>query len=210
MDEPRRIRVMVVDDSTITRAGVGLLLSSEPDIDVVATVSDARQALDCYPTLLPDLVITDLRMPEVDGVELTRLLAAHKPPAKVLLLTHYDGDENVFGAYRAGAAGYLSKEISGPDLVGAVRAVAAGNRVFPAGIAEQLARRAMSPSLSPREIEVLAKLSEGLTNPEIALAMSLSRRTVSMYVSHILGKLEARTRTEAVSVAIRRGLVPSR
>ena len=149
-------------------------------------------------------------MPTIDGVELTRLLVAEDPRARVLMLTHFDGDEVVFQALKAGAMGYLPKDIPGPDLVNAIRHVTAGKRYMPPEISAQLARRAIEPSLSPREVEILDKLADGLTNPEIASNMNLARRTVAMYVSNILEKFNAATRTEAVSVGIKRGVIRAR
>ena len=201
------IRILIVDDSPLTRAGAAALLSSQSDLVVAGQAENAADALRLYRELRPDVVLTDLRMPGIDGVELTRLLRSEAPDAHVLVLTHYVGDENVFQALRAGALGYVHKEIQGAELMRAVRAVAAGARFLPAGIAEELAQRVIAPSLSPRENEVLNKLALGLTNPQIAEELGLSRKTVSIYVSHVLAKLEVKTRTEAVSVGIRRGIV---
>lgn len=207
---PSPIRVLIVDDSPIARAGVRALLAGESGLMVIGEAPDGGLALRLYRELSPDVVVVDLNMPEVNGVALTRLLCAEPTPGRVLILTHYDGDETVFQALRAGALGYVPKDISGHDLVQAIHKVASGERFMPPDISAQLARRALAPQLTPREVEVLEKMAEGLTNPQIAVALNLSRKTVSMYVSQILEKLDARTRTEAVSVGTRRGIVNQR
>ncbi len=206
----RSVRVLIVDDSSITRAGVAALLVGEPGIEVIGQADGGRMGLALCRQLHPDVVVTDLRMPDIDGVQLTALLLAEERPPRVLVLTHYDGDETVFRALKAGALGYVPKDIPGNELVIAIRKVAAGERFMPPEIGAQLARRAMGSSLSPREVEVLSRLADGLTNPQIAQELNLARKTVAMYVSQILEKLEARTRTEAVSVGIRRGIIRTR
>lgn len=201
------IRVLVVDGSALGRAGAQALMSSEADLAVVGQAEGGREGLSRYRELRPDVVLTELRLRDVDGVELTRLLRAEDPSARVLVLTHLVGDENVFQALRAGALGYADKEIASNELIRAIRAVASGGRFLAPGIAEHLAVRVVAAPLSPREVEVLQHLARGWTNPRIGEALGLSRKTVSVYVSQVLAKLDAKTRTEAVAVGIRRGII---
>jgi len=157
--------------------------------------------------LLPQLVISDLRMPGLDGVATTERLVKSTPPAKVLLLTNYDGDESIFRAVKAGALGYLTKDTDSQSLFTAVRTVAAGQRYLPVLIAAKFAERSMRKGLSPREQQVLECLQEGLANKEVATRLGLSDKTVQMYVASILEKLGAHSRTEAVAIAMERGIL---
>jgi two-component system NarL family response regulator len=205
-----KIRVLVAEDSPVTRLGVSTLLRTEPDIEVVAEAENGADAVRLFRQMRPDVVLLDLRMPELDGVQATEQMRREDPAARVLVLTNYDGDEVIFQALKAGAAGYLTKGVRGPELITAIRQVHAGDRYLPPGVAGRLADRMMAPSLSPREVQVLEKIYEGLTNKEIAEALHISLKTASMFVSKILLKLDVRSRTEAVAVALRRGILRPR
>jgi two-component system NarL family response regulator len=204
------IRVLVVEDNLIARLGTVTLIGTEPGLEVVGEVADAAEALAAYRRLRPDVVVTDLRMPGLDGVGLTALLVKETPPARVLVLTYYEGEENVFQAQRAGALGYLGKESHASELIPAIRAVAAGRRYLPAEIAAQLVDRAMRPGLSPREKRVLELIQRGLSNRAVAEELGVAEPTVATHVAQILKKLGVRNRTEAVAAAIERGILPSR
>lgn len=204
------LRILVVEDSPFTRAGIATLLRTEPGIEVVGEANGAQEAFKMLGDARPDIVLTDIRMHEIDGVELTRRLQAMQPPYRVMILSDYDGEEMVFQALRAGASGYLTKGSSGADLIIALRTIAAGRKYIPPAISERLAERMLHPTLSPREMQVLDGLSRGLTNEQIAGELAIGKRTVTMFVSTLMFKLDVKTRGEAVAVAARRGLIASR
>jgi two-component system NarL family response regulator len=207
MTATRPIRVLVVEDNVIARMGTVTLLGTEPGIQVVAEAANASEALVAYRREKPDVVVTDLRMPGLDGAQLTAALVKETPPGRVLVLTYYEGEENIFQAQRAGALGYLGKESHAEELIPAIRAVAAGRRYLPAAIAAQLADRALRPTLSPREKRVLELMSKGLSNRDISQELGLAQPTTATHVAQILKKLGVRNRTEAVSAALDRGIL---
>ncbi len=202
------------------REGLRTLLELEPDLQVVGEAGDGQAALDAYPALRPDVVLMDIRMPGMDGVEATRRLRQEWPDARVMILTTFDDDAYVFDGLRAGARGYLLKDVSGHDLAEAVRTVAAGGALIQPSVAAKvvaefarLAPAARSPEaglpepLSDREREILRLVARGLTNPEIAARLSLAEGTVKNYVTAILSKIGARDRTQAALRARELGLV---
>jgi DNA-binding NarL/FixJ family response regulator len=197
----------VVEDNFYTRLGTVSFLRGQPGIEVVGEAANGEAALAVHAELQPDVTVVDLRMPGVDGVQLTTALCARREDERVLVLTHYEGDEDIFRALKAGARGYLTKEAAGEDLVAAIRAVHAGKRFLPPEIAERMANRMLQPALTHREMQVLARVARGASNREIAGELALSERTVGLYVSSILGKLGARSRTEAVAIAQQRGIL---
>lgn len=201
------IRILLVEDSLVTRVGTRILLETEPEFVVLAQACNGNEGLELYAQLRPDLVITDLRMPELDGVRLTELLVAEDPPARVLVLTHYDGEDSIFRALRAGALGYVTKEADRLELFAAIRTVAKGDRYLPAAIAEKLSERQELPALSAREQQVLELICKGLSNKEIASNLNLSEKTISMFVVRLYAKLKVHSRAEAVALGIQRGLV---
>ena len=211
---------MLVDDQRLMRDGLRTLLELEPDLRVVAEAEDGQQALEVYRQHTPDVVLMDIRMPAMDGVEATRRLLAHDPAARIIILTTFDDDEYVFDALRAGALGYLLKDVSGTELAGAIRTVASGGALIEPSVARKVlaefSRLPQSPSagtdglsepLSGREREILALLAQGLTNREIAARLFLAEGTVKNYVSSILGKIGARDRTQAALRARELGLL---
>lgn len=207
MNTRTRTRVLVADDNRLTRLGIVTVLELHDDLEVVGQASDGAQAVTMWRECRPDVLVVDLKMPHLDGVQVTAQLCKDDPNARILVLTHYDGDENIFQALRAGARGYLTKDIEGNELVEAIRALAAGGRFIPPEIASRVAERAARPELTPREQQVLERMAVGLTNKEIAQELDISDRTIGVYVGNILSKLEAKTRTEAVTVARKRGLL---
>jgi DNA-binding NarL/FixJ family response regulator len=214
------IRILIADDQALVRAGLRMILDAQPDLEVVGEAADGQAALDACRELAPDVVLMDIRMPEVDGLEATRrLLDQADPVPKVVVLTTFDTDEYVYEAIRAGAGGFLLKSAPPEQLVGGVRAVMAGDALLAPEITRRLldrfARRpppgAATPpelsELSPRELQVLRLIADGLSNAEIAAALVLSEATVKTHVNHILTKLRLRDRVQAVALAYRTGLM---
>lgn len=201
------IRILVADDNALTRLGIVTMLRLERGFEVVGEASDGAKAITSYRELRPDVLVLDLRMPVLDGVQVTSDLCREDPAARVLVLSHYDGDEDIFRALRAGAKGYLTKEVGGEELVNAVRTVAAGGRYMVPEVANRLAERVLQPSLTVREQQVLEEMARGFTNKQIAESLTMSDRTVGTHVSQILSKLGAKTRTEAVTVGMQKGLL---
>ncbi|KLN34321.1 LuxR family transcriptional regulator [Cellulosimicrobium funkei] len=218
--------VLLVDDQALLRMGFRLVIESEPDLEVVGEASDGRVALDQVAALAPDVVVMDVRMPGMDGIEATRRVVAEHPRTRVLVLTTFDVDEYAFAALRSGASGFLLKNARPHDLVEAIRTVAAGSSVvaprvlrrmldlfaphLPAG--EQPTDDGLDPrlrSLTPRELDVLRCVAEGLSNAEIAERLVLSSTTVKTHVGNLLAKLGVRDRVQAVIVAYESGLVGS-
>lgn len=203
------IRVMLVDDHRIMLEGLAVLLQASGDIEVVAQASDGATALRLFDEIRPDVSIVDLRMRPMNGVELTEAIRRRVPDARVILLTTYDTDEEIFQGFRAGVATYLLKDIDSGRLLSAIRGVHAGERIIQPEIAVKLAEHVAAESLTPRQEEVLRLLAEGKSNLEIADAIFISEGTVKAHVRAILRKLGARDRTQAIMVAMKRGLVHS-
>jgi two-component system NarL family response regulator len=201
------IRVLVVEDNFYTRLGTLTFLRSQPGIEVVGEAADGAQALELFDQVQPDVVVVDLRMPDVDGVRLTAWLCQRTPRPPVLVLTHYQGDEDIAAALAAGAQGYLTKEAPGAELVTALRTLHAGERYLPTEIVQRLSTRDHQPPLTRRETQVLKEIAGGASNRDVAQALGLSERTVAVYVSRILSKLGAQSRTEAAAIGLRRGIV---
>jgi DNA-binding NarL/FixJ family response regulator len=220
--DPSVLRVVVVDDQALVRTGFSMILSAEDGIEVVGEAADGRAAVETVRRLQPDVVLMDIRMPEMDGVEATRLLAGPDvaDPAKVLMVTTFDLDDYVYAALRAGASGFLLKDTPPEDLVRAVQIVAAGDALIAPAVTrrliEEFSRRepaepAPTPDtlavLTDREVEVLRQLARGSSNAEIAAALYVGETTVKTHVGHILMKLGLRDRVQAVVLAYETGLV---
>jgi two-component system NarL family response regulator len=201
------IRVLVVDDHPVVRMGLGSMLGSQKGIKVVGMVASGGEALTSLPKVHPDVVLMDLRMPEMDGVDAIVALRAAEPNVKILVLTNYQMDEDVFNALQAGALGYLVKSAPQEDVIHAIRTVNQGKLCIPPVIAAKLAERIRHSSLSPREVEVLQFVAKGLTNKEIGSILFISDKTARNHVISLMAKLEAKDRTEAVTIAIRKGLI---
>jgi len=218
------IGIVVADDHEVVRAGFAALLDTQPDFTVLGTAADGAAAVRACRELRPDVVLMDVRMPGTDGIEATRQLAAGDLAPKVLILTTFDLDEYVFDALRAGASGFLLKDVTAERLFDAVRVVAAGEALLAPAVTRRLisefakirrpAPAAATPALAaltPRETEVLRLVAEGLSNPEIAARLVVTEETVKTHVSRVLAKLGLRDRTQAVVAAYESGLVvPSR
>jgi DNA-binding NarL/FixJ family response regulator len=213
------IRVLIADDQALVRDGFGMILDAQPDIDVVAEASDGREAIERARELRPDVVLMDIRMPEVDGIEATRRLLADDGGPRVLMLTTFDQNEYVYEAMKAGASGFLLKDVRREELVNAVRVVAAGDALLAPALTRRLIEdfvRRPPPGSAPagplaelteREREVLRLVSRGLSNHEIADALVVSDATVKTHVARILSKLGLRDRIQAVVLAYETGFV---
>ena len=207
MKDERKIRILVADDHFVVRMGLIAVVNSEPDMEVVAEAADGAQVVEMFQKHNPDLVLMDLRMPGKDGIAATREIRALQPQARVLMLTTYDGDTDIHRAMQAGAQGYVLKNSTGDKLIPALRAVAIGEQWIPREIATRLATRKLFEELTPRELEVLQQMSKGLANKEIADVLKISEHTVKDHLKNILGKLRVADRTEAVTVALQRGII---
>jgi DNA-binding NarL/FixJ family response regulator len=201
------ISVLMADDHPVVREGMRAMIAKEQDMTLVAEAHDGAQAVSLYDQHHPDVVIMDLRMPQMDGIAAIRgILAAH-PDARVLALTSYDGDADIFRALEAGARGYLIKDMLGAELVGAIRSAAAGDRVIPGEVAGRLAEFTPREDLSVREVEILRLTAKGLRNRDIARVIGRTEETVKAHLKHIMAKLGATDRTEAVMLGLRRGII---
>lgn len=207
MKKPEKIRVLIADDHYIVRMGLMALVNTEPDMEVVAEAADGAQALELFAKCNPDLALLDLRMPVKDGIQTTTEIRNKFPNAQVLMLTAFDGDEEIYKALQAGARGYVLKSSSGEKLIPALRAVAAGQRWVPKEVASRLAARNEFEELTPREVQVLQQLAKGLANKEIADVLRISEHTAKDHLKSILAKLRVADRTEAVTAAIHRGII---
>jgi two-component system NarL family response regulator len=198
---------LVVDDHPMIRAGLTLTISPEPDMTVVGSASTGREGLEQYRQHQPDITLMDLRMPEMGGVEAIRTIRAEFPSAKIIVLSTYQGDEDIFRALEAGAVTYLLKDTLAEKMVGIIREVAGGGRPILPEVAQRMTERMFQAALTNREIEVLQVVARGMRNKEIAAELKISEETVQGHVKKIMAKLSVHDRTEAVAVAIRRGIV---
>ena len=202
-----RIRVLLVDDHAIMREGLAAVLEASEGFAVVGQAGDGRTALRLFDEVRPDVAIVDLRMRPMDGVDTTLAIRARHQGARVMLLTASDTDGDVARAMRAGATGYLLKDVDVPTLLAAIRAVHAGRRALAPGLGMRLAEHLATSPLTPRQQQALGLLAIGNSNAEIASALGVSEGTAKAHVKAILAKLHARDRTQALSIALRRGLV---
>jgi two-component system NarL family response regulator len=202
-----RIRVLIADDHPAVRAGLAAVILAENDLLVAGQADTGEQAIALYREHRPDVVLMDLRMPVLGGVEATQRITAEFPDARILALTSYQGDADVRRALDAGARGYLLKHMLMTEVIAAVRAVAHGEWVIPPAVAASLARHNERDRLTTRELEVLGLMAKGLSNKEIALAIGRTDETVKIHLKSVFAKLKVATRTEAVRVALGRGLV---
>lgn len=212
------IRVAIVDDQTLVRTGFRMILSAEPDIEIVGELGDGAQIVDQATRLRPDVVLMDIRMPVMDGLEATRRLAVGHPAIKVVMLTTYDLDEYIFDALRAGASGFLLKDAPPDQLAAAIRVAAGGDSLLAPSVTRRLVEEfaripqagqaeAALADLTAREIEVLKLIARGMSNAEIAQALVVSEATVKTHVARVLDKLDCRDRVQAVVLAYESGLV---
>ncbi len=201
------IRILVVDDHHVVRQGLTALLKTVPDIEVVAEGSDGEQAIELFRKHRPDITIMDLRMPKKSGVEAITEIRGEAPGARIIVLTTFDGDEDIYRALQAGARGYLLKDMFGEELIDAIRTVHGGRQRIPAVVAQRLAERMGGPSLTARELEVLKCIVGGRSNREIGNELSISEATVKTHINNLLSKLGVSDRTQAATTALQRGIV---
>jgi two-component system NarL family response regulator len=199
--------VLLVDDHALLRTGVANIINQEPDLHVVAEAGDGVEAMEAFERHHPDVTLLDLRMPRMEGVEVVRQLRERDPRARVIILTTYDTDDEISRALKAGAKAYVLKDISAEDLVGCIRDVLAGKTYIAPAAAAKLAEGVTRVQLTPREMAALKLMADGKANKEIASALDISERTVKTHLGHLFEKLGVTSRTEAVKVATRRGLV---
>ena len=202
-----RIRVIVADDHPVVRAGLSAVLVQQGDLELVAEAENGARAIALYREHRPHVCLMDLRMPVIDGVEAIRTITAEFPAARILALTTYEGDADIRRALEAGARGYLLKDMLLTDVIGAVRAVHRGERVIPAAVATRLAEFPERSDLTERELEVLQLVARGLSNKEVARAIGRTGETVKIHLKNTFAKLGVADRTEAVTVALTRGLI---
>ena len=203
----KSIKVMVVDDHYLVRMGLASILAIEPDITVCAEASSGEQALTLFRTHRPDVTLMDLRLPGLNGTDTIQAIRHEFRDARFVMLSTYVCDEEVYGALQAGAMAYLVKSVQRDELITAIRKAAVGQRHIPPDVAARLADRVAGSRLSSREIEVLRLLVSGRRNRDIASTLSITEGTVKLHVSSILGKLGAEDRTEAVTMALQRGII---
>jgi DNA-binding NarL/FixJ family response regulator len=207
METSQTIRVMIIDDHQIVRQGLVALINTESDLTVVAEGSDGQQAVDLFVQHQPDVTLMDLRMPVLSGVEATKAIRQQNPNARIIVLTTFDGDEDIYRALQAGAQSYLLKGVSFEDLTEAIRTVHAGQRRIPAAVAERLAERMANEELTGREVQVLELIVRGKSNKEIGTALSISEATVKSHINSLLSKMGVADRTQAATTALQRGIV---
>jgi DNA-binding NarL/FixJ family response regulator len=201
------ISVLTVDDHPVVRSGIRALIADEPDMQLVAEAIDGGEAIALYEAHRPQVVLMDLRMPRVDGVTAIRAIITAHPEARIVVLTSYEGDADIYGALDAGACGYLTKEMLVAEVIGAIRNAASGKRVIPAAVASRLAEFTPRVDLTAREVQVLRLAARGLRNRDIAHAIERTEETVKVHLKHLMAKLDVVDRTEAVTLALQRGII---
>ncbi|MBC8087336.1 MAG: response regulator transcription factor [Phycisphaerae bacterium] len=201
------VTILSVDDHPLIRAGLAALIGTETDLIVVAEAADGEEAVERFREVRPDIVLMDLVMPVMDGLDAAKAILAEFPDAKIIMLTTYDGDQDIYRALAAGAKGFLLKNMLRKEILNVIRAVTFGGRSIPAPIAARLAEYTPRITITPRETEVLKLLAKGFSNPEIGGILGRTEGTIKVHVKNILQKLEASDRTEAVVIAMQRGFI---
>ncbi len=202
-----RIRILIVEDHHVVRKGLIALLQASPEVEIVGEASDGLEAIERFHALRPDITLMDLRLPKLGGADVISQLRATDPAARFIVLTTFDGDEDIFRALQAGAKAYLLKGMTVEELLTTIRVVHSGKARIPAAIAEKLAERVSGQELTPRELGVLERIVAGRANKEIATDLHISETTVKSHVNSLLSKLGVADRTHAATLALQRGLV---
>jgi two-component system NarL family response regulator len=203
----QKLRVLVVDDHPVVRDGLASMLETQDDLEVVGQAANGVSAVAAYVSLLPDVLVLDLRMPEMDGFEAASRILTANPAAQILIMTTYDGDEDIFRCLRLGVKGYLLKDAPPVEILSAIRVVGSGGQYTSHSVAAKALRRMSQASLTQRELDVLVQLAAGRSNKDIARRLNMTEGTAKTHVKAILAKLDAISRTEAVAIAVRRGLI---
>lgn len=207
MTQPETISVLIADDHPVVRMGLAGAVNAQPELKLVGEAADGREACRLYVECRPDVVLMDLRMPGMDGVTAIETIRAGDMQARIVILTTFDGEEDIWRGLRAGAKAYLLKDSPREEIVECIRAAARGQKYLPRDVAAKLAERMDGETLSRREVEVLGLVARGQSNKEIARATGITEGTVKFHVTSIMAKLRAKSRTEAVALAARRGLI---
>jgi two-component system, NarL family, response regulator len=206
MNQPSSIRVLVVDDHPVVCQGLIGMLEKAPDIVIVGQGRNGHEAIAVFQQQQPDVTLMDLRMPEMGGVQAITAICNEFPNARIIVLTTYDSDEEIYQGLRAGAKGYLLKDSEPEELLTAIRTVTKGQRYIPPNVAAKLVQRITAPELSDRELEVLQLVGQGMSNQEISTALNISESTVKTHINRILSKLDVKDRTQAAIIALKRGI----
>ncbi|WP_392535333.1 response regulator [Nostoc sp. C117] len=207
MSQSTTIRVLIVDDHAIVRKGLATIINRDPEMTVIAQAEDGQQAIEAFREYQPDVTLMDLRMPKMGGVEAIMVICTEFKQARIVVLTTYDGDEDIYRGLQAGAQGYLLKDSKLGELLNAIRAIHNGQKYIPPEVGAKLLQRMTNPELSERELEVLRLMAQGRGNQEIGTALSIGESTVKSHVNRILSKLGVSDRTQAVITAVKRGIV---
>lgn len=206
MNQINIIRVLIVDDHAVVQQGLIAIINEESEMTVVGQAQNGIEAIKLFRKEQPDVTLMDLRMPEMGGVEAITALCAEFNTARIIVLTTYDGDEDIYRGLRAGAKGYLLKDSKPSELRSAIRTVHAGQQYIPPHVGAKLVQRMNNPELTDRELEVLQLVAQGMSNLEISVALTITENTVKSFVNRILSKLGAKDRTQATIIALKRGL----
>lgn len=207
MQQGEAIRILTVDDHQLLREGIAAVLEGQQDMTLVAQASNGREAVDAFRRLRPDVTLMDLRMPDMSGIDAITAIRGEFPHARIIVLTTYAGDAHAAAALKAGAAGYLLKNLVRKELLETIRVVHSGKRRIPPEIAMEIAEHAADDELTERELEVLRRVATGRSNRLIAIELDISEGTVKTHMKSILPKLEASDRTHAVMIALKRGII---
>jgi two-component system NarL family response regulator len=207
MPAPAPIRVLCVDDHRIVREGLALIVNHQPDMEVVGSASSGEESVELFMKLRPDITLMDLQLGGMSGVEAIRAIRKQAANARIVVLTMYQGDEDIYRALQAGAATYILKDTLSDDLIRVVHEVHAGKHPVMPDVEARLAERAANPTLTPREIQVIELVSQGMRNKELAAELGISEETAHVHVRNILTKLKVKDRSAAITVAYRRGII---
>ena len=207
MSEVKTIRVLSADDHPLLREGIATLINSQPDMKLIAEAANGQEAIQQFGEHRPDVTLMDLRLPDMSGIDVVIAIRSQHPEARIIMLTTFEGDVEIQRALEAGARGYLLKSMPPKDMLEAIRQVHAGKKRIPAEVASQLAEHMGDEALTEREVEVLRAIAEGNRNRDIANKLFISEETVKVHIKHIMEKLNASDRTQAVAIGVRRGII---
>jgi two-component system, NarL family, response regulator len=207
MIQSTHIKILLADDHSIVRQGLATIIDRDPEMTVIAQAEDGQQAIDLFREFQPDITLMDLRMPQVGGVEAIMAICTEFKQARIMVLTTYSSDEDIYRGLQAGAQGYLLKDAKPNELLNAIRTIHHGQKYVPPEVGAKLVQRMSNPELSERELAVLRLVAQGMSNLEIGAALNIGESTVKSHVNRILSKLSVNDRTQAVIVAIKRGIV---
>ena len=207
MSEVKTIRVLSADDHPLLREGIATLINSQADMKLIAEAANGQEAIQQFGEHRPDVTLMDLRLPDMSGIDVVIAIRSQHPEARIIMLTTFEGDDEIQRALEAGARGYLLKSMPPKDMLEAIRQVHAGKKRIPAEVASQLAEHMGDEALTEREVEVLRAIAEGNRNRDIANKLFISEETVKVHIKHIMEKLNASDRTQAVAIGVRRGII---